>query len=125
MHHGRYEAGASDQVLTITLANKLPCQVGGPTSHSRDGWIESTLTYGRLVVRETLEACPSSLSSRLPLRAHGPATRSGRVNRFDMANVKWRLAVVSAILATVVQAGLDIPPAFKEPPSDEVDAVNP
>ncbi|KAH9843627.1 glycoside hydrolase family 92 protein [Rhodofomes roseus] len=42
-----------------------------------------------------------------------------------MAHVKWKLAVVSAILTTVVQAGLDIPPAFKEPPSDEVDAVNP
>lgn len=30
-----------------------------------------------------------------------------------------------AIFLTVAQAGLDIPPVFKEPPSDEVDAVNP
>lgn len=33
--------------------------------------------------------------------------------------------MVAAYLISVVRAGLDIPPAFREPPSDEVDAVNP
>ena len=42
-----------------------------------------------------------------------------------MLRAKWKCAVVAAYLTTVVRAGLDIPPAFKEPPSDEVDAVDP
>ncbi|EPS99718.1 hypothetical protein FOMPIDRAFT_161389 [Fomitopsis schrenkii] len=42
-----------------------------------------------------------------------------------MPQSKWKYAVVAAYLISVVRAGLDIPPAFREPPSDEVDAVNP
>lgn len=42
-----------------------------------------------------------------------------------MLCAKWKCAVIAAYLATVVRAGLDIPPAFREPPSDEVDAVDP
>ena len=37
----------------------------------------------------------------------------------------WKSAVAAAYSTSIVQAGLDIPPAFREPPSDEVDAVDP
>ena len=39
--------------------------------------------------------------------------------------MRLRTVIILAFFFTVAQAGLDIPPAFKEPPSDEVDAVNP
>lgn len=42
-----------------------------------------------------------------------------------MPHTKWAYAVVAAYLTSVIGAGLDVPLAFREPPSDEVDAVDP